>query len=236
LKLESSLAPILMLVLLSGCSSKELALKHAELTACQDKEQSARQEASSCRQDLAAQQRRWENVQETLLASMPQEVVEIQSEVLENIPEPVKVEVQADLDRYFVAVAREFQHLKRQNEELVQQARSTRRVVTRTQEKVDKVQETAAKIEEGVQAVGQCAQERAAAQARDQQLSEQMESTIGAVAAFDRRTISCKDCNIQTVWGWKKKRSDILSFHDELVKTLSSLQTALAGDGAPSEP
>lgn len=235
MKLESSLAPILMLVLLSGCTSKELALKQADLAECQEKVQSTIQEASSCRRELTTQRERWENVQETLLTSMPSNVVEIQSEVLDKIPAPVKETVQADLDRYFVAVAREFQHLKRQNEELVQQARSTRRVVTRTQEKVDKVQETAAKIEEGVQAVGECAQERAAAQARDRELSRKMEEAIRSIAAFNDQQVSCKDCNIRWM-GWKKKRSEILGFHNDLVETLSSLQTSLAGEGAPSEP
>lgn len=233
-----ALPSIFALCLLGGCSSKELATSKAELKACREKQRSMKQEAASCRQELNSQQQRWNNVQESLIAAVPPEVADVQEAIIQNIPQnipaPVKAELQEDLDKYFVTVAREFQHLQRKNEELLQELRGTGRQVARTQKQVEEVKTVADKIEAGVQAVGQCNEQNEAIQERNRQLSARVERTIATLLTFDREQINCKGCKDRIIL-LPKGKERILKFHSAVVSDLSSLQASLA-DGAPPAP
>lgn len=222
-------------LLVLGCSSGEdLDVVKADLKTCEERQQSLKQEADSCRQDLVVQKQRWDDIQAILIAEVPPDVIESRDIVIQKIPEPVREEVQKELDKYFVAVSRELQHLQRKNDELLQELRSTGRQVTRTRKQVEEVRTVADKIEEGVQAVGQCAEQRNQVEERNRQLSSKVEQTISMILAFDREQINCKGCE-DRIKMFAKGKERILKFHSSLVSDLASFQTSLA-DEAPAAP
>lgn len=225
---------VLALGLAAGCSSEELDAAKAELKTCQEKQQSLKQEADLCRQELVGQKQRWDNIQATLASVVPPNVTESQKVIIEKIPEAAREDVQKELDKYFVAVAREIQHLQRKNDELLQEVRSTGGQVASTRKRVDEVKTVADKIEAGVQAVGQCAEQRDQFQERNRQLASKVEQTVATILSFDREQVNCKGCDAQ-IKMFAKGKERILKFHSSLVSDLTSFQTTLAEE-APAAP
>lgn len=227
--------PFLVLGLALGCTSgKEVDAVKSELKACTEKQQSLKQEASSCRGELASLKQRWDNIQNSLASVVPPDVIESQRGIIGKISGPEREEVQKELDKYFVAVAREIQQLQRTNEELVQELRKTGHQVAGTRKQVEEVKTVADKIEQGVQAVGQCAEQRNQIQERNRQLSSKVEQAIATILAFDREQINCKGCEGRIIM-FAKGKERILKFHSGLVSDLTTFQTSLS-DETPSVP
>jgi len=222
---------ILAIGLIAGCSTEELDTAKADLQTCRERQQSLKQEADSCRQELASQKQRWDSIQESLASVVPPDVTESQQIIIQKIPESAREDVQKELDKYFVAVAREIQHLQRKNDELLLELRSTGRQVAKTDRRVGEVKEVADKIEAGVQAVGQCAEQRDQIQERNRQLSSRVEQTIATILTFDREQVNCRGCEAQ-IKMFAKGKERILKFHSGLVSDLTSFQTSLAEEAA----
>jgi hypothetical protein len=220
------------LSLLLCCSSGELDKARGELKTCEERRASLVQEANSCRQESARQKQRWEAIQGELDKAVPTPVQDARDKFVEGLPQEVRVEVQLQLDSYFMAVARNFKQVQDRNQEILQELKQARREFSKTSGQVDKVATSASNLEEGLAAVqkgsADVRQLREQQQARQQQTAAEIQRIITSVIEFDRNRLNCRECK-ERLRLMDKNRAEILKFHSDLVQKLAALHASAEG-------
>jgi hypothetical protein len=204
---------IAVLALGLGCASKkELDQARAELEECKKDKVASQDAARACEDRFQAEVRQWENMESVIQSVIPKTLEDFQKDkqqILELVPEQARKEVQQHLDQFSDVMARGFQVLKEDSEQILADLE-----VTKT--KLDLLGDRTSSIDEAVEkTLHQAIVDR-------QQLEQAAAAIVAEIHDFDRSFISDKASSDKLNLN-RKQRETIQLFHDGLVGKLVAL-------------
>ena len=213
-----------------GCvSKKDYESLQQQLATCENDKKAAQDSASGFQRRLDSDKERWESLNAQLGTVLPQVQADLEQqrkEIVRLVPEQVRGEVGARLDRHFAKLAQTMtqvgEDVKAQVGGLEEQLASARAEIEQLKSQTSSVETKVDATHDALVGDNHRLEERIAAQGK------QASGLVGRITTFDTTYLTCNDCP-EKLKMKDASREALLKLHADLVKALTDLQGTASG-------
>jgi chromosome segregation ATPase len=215
-----------------GCvSKKDYESVQQQLATCESDKKAAQDSASGFERRLDSDKERWESLNTSLGAVLPQVQADLETqrkEIIKLVPEQVRGEVGARLDRHFSSIASQLTTVGKQMQEEVEGLKTQ---LTAAQAQITELRSQTTVVETKVDATHEAV--TGDNHKLEQRLADQgkrAQDLTAQITQFDTTYLTCADCP-EKLKMKDTSREALLKLHADLLKALSSLQASTGSAG-----